>query len=138
MNNDNCIFCKIVRNEIEAVTIYEDEEFKVFLDAFPATKGHVLIIPKEHVANIFELEEEKAGRLFRIATKVAKTLKEELDIEGLNLVQNNGEMAGQTVFHFHLHLIPRYKDDKVTIKWATQKTNSQQLKELQQKLKNNL
>lgn len=138
MNNDNCIFCKIVSNEIESVTIYEDEEFKVFLDTFPATKGHVLIIPKEHVTNIFELEEEKAGRLFIIATKLAKILKEELDIEGLNLVQNNGEMAGQTVFHFHLHLIPRYKDDKVTIKWATEKTNSQQLKELQQKLKNNL
>lgn len=134
MNENNCIFCKIVKNEIEAVTIYEDEEFKVFLDAFPATKGHVLIVPKEHVTNIFELDEEKAGRLFALASKIAKNIKEKLDIDGLNVVQNNGEIAGQTVFHFHLHLIPRYKDDKVIIKWATEKTNSEQLKELQEKL----
>lgn len=134
MSNDNCIFCKIVSNQIEAVTIYEDEEFKVFLDAFPATKGHVLIVPKDHVANIFELDEDKAGRLFKLASKIAKNIKEKLNIDGLNVVQNNGEIAGQTVFHFHLHLIPRYKDDKVTIKWATEKTNSEQLKELQQKL----
>lgn len=133
MSND-CIFCKISKGEIPSTTIYEDQKFKVFLDVFPASKGHTLIIPKKHVANIYELDEETAGDLFILATKVAKVLKENLDLEGMNVVQNNGEIAGQTVFHFHLHLIPRYKDDGVSVKWNPSKADEGLLKELQDKL----
>lgn len=113
---DNCIFCKIISGDIPSAAIYEDDEFKAILDRFPSNPGHVLILPKKHYSDIFEIDEETAGRLFKLAVKVAKNMKEALGLEAMNLVQNNGSMAGQTVHHFHLHLIPRYKDDKVQVK----------------------
>ena len=113
MKKDDCIFCKIANGEIPSTTIYEDDDFRVFFDIAPASKGHCLIVPKEHFDNVFEMNEETAGKLFVLATKVARSLKKELNLEGLNIVQNNGTIAGQTVFHFHLHMIPRYKDDMV-------------------------
>lgn len=115
---DNCIFCKIARGDIPAATLYEDEEFRVILDLGPASKGHALILPKIHAANLFELPDEVAGKVMILAKKVAAVLKEGLHADGINLVQNNGEAAGQTVFHFHLHLIPRYAADTVNIKWT--------------------
>lgn len=107
---DNCIFCKIIAGEIPSATIYEDEDFKVILDISPAAKGHALILPKEHYANLYELPDELCGKVMKLAKKLASHMTEKLDCDGFNLVQNNGEVAGQTVFHFHLHLIPRYKD----------------------------
>ena len=107
---DNCIFCKIIRGEIPSSTIFEDEDFKVILDINPAAKGHALILPKQHYANLYELPEELASRVMVLAKKLAAHMTERLDCDGLNLLQNNGAVAGQTVFHFHLHLIPRYKD----------------------------
>lgn len=107
---DNCIFCKIIDGKIPSATIYEDEDFKVILDISPAAKGHALILPKEHYANIYELPEELAAKLMVLAKKLAGHMTEQLKCDGFNLVQNNGEVAGQTVFHFHLHLIPRYAD----------------------------
>ncbi|WP_105618571.1 HIT family protein [Vallitalea okinawensis] len=130
----DCILCKIAKGEIPSKTIYEDNQFKVFLDIFPGSKGHTLIIPKQHVANIFELDEETAGELFKIATKVAKGMKKVLGFEGMNIVQNNGEIAGQTIFHFHLHLIPRYKDDQVSIKWEPKEADQAVLQELRDAL----
>lgn len=128
MKQEDCIFCKIASGEMNSITILENSEFKVMLDRFPATRGHVLIIPKEHVESIFEMEPEKAGRLFQLATQIAQVMKKELDMEGMNVLQNNGSCAGQTVFHFHLHLIPRYKEDKVTFKWkATEPTEEELL-----------
>lgn len=108
--SDNCIFCKIIGGQIPSATIYEDGDFKVILDISPAAKGHALILPKEHYANIYELPEELAGKAMILAKKLATHMTEKLHCDGFNLVQNNGEVAGQTVFHFHLHLIPRYKD----------------------------
>lgn len=108
--NDNCIFCKIIGGQIPSNTIYEDEDFKVILDISPASKGHALILPKEHYANIYELPQELAEKVMVLAQKLAAHMTEKLGCDGFNLVQNNGEVAGQTVFHFHLHLIPRYKD----------------------------
>lgn len=118
MKSDNCIFCKIANGEIPSVTLYEDEDFRVILDLGPASKGHALILPKEHAANIYELPDELAAKAMVVAKKVAATLKDGLKCDGLNIVQNNGEPAGQTVFHFHMHLIPRYKGDNVHVKVA--------------------
>ena len=108
--NENCIFCKIIGGQIPSSTIYEDDDFKVILDISPAAKGHALILPKEHYANIYELPEELAAKTMVLAKKLAAHMTEKLNCDGFNLVQNNGEVGGQTVFHFHLHLIPRYKD----------------------------
>ena len=111
MRDSECIFCKISAGEIPSKTIYEDEKFRVILDISPATKGHALIIPKEHYANIYEMPEELAGEVMILAKKLAAHMTEVLKCDGFNIVQNNGELAGQTVFHFHMHLIPRYEND---------------------------
>ena len=117
MKNENCIFCKIAAGEIPSATIYEDADFRVILDIEPASKGHALILPKEHNANLYELPEELASKVLVVAKKVVTAMTEVLGCDGYNVLQNNGEVAGQTVFHFHMHLIPRYKDDQVNIKW---------------------
>lgn len=117
MKKEDCIFCKIANGEIPSKTLYEDENFRVILDLAPATKGHALILPKEHAANLYELPEETAAKVLGVAKTVAVQMKEKLQCDGLNLVQNNGEVAGQTVNHFHLHIIPRYADDGQKIAW---------------------
>ena len=132
---DNCIFCKIIAGEIPSAVIFEDEEFKAILDRFPGNIGHVLVLPKKHYSNIFDIDEDVAGRLFRLATKIAKNMKEVLGFEAMNVVQNNGGLAGQTVHHFHLHLIPRYENDKVQIKWEQLDLTDEQIAEIQNKLK---
>ena len=111
MKKDDCIFCKLANGEIPTNTIYEDDDFRVFLDAAPATKGHCLIVPKEHYDNLAELDDEVGAKVIPLAKKMMKLLKEKLSWDGFNLIQNNGRVAGQTVFHFHMHLIPRYTDD---------------------------
>ena len=111
----DCIFCKIANGEIPAATLYEDEDFRVILDLGPASKGHALILPKAHAANIYELSDEMAAKAMILAKKMATAMTEALKCDGFNIVQNNGECAGQTVFHFHMHLIPRYQGDTVGI-----------------------
>lgn len=115
---DNCIFCKIANGEIPAATLYEDEDFRVILDLGPASKGHALILPKTHAADIYELSDEMAAKAMILAKKMAAIMTEALKCDGFNIVQNNGEPAGQTVFHFHIHLIPRYINDGVGITWT--------------------
>lgn len=121
MKKDDCIFCKIAAGEIPSATVYEDNDFKVILDISPAAKGHVIIIPKKHGDDIFQLSNEDASKVFVLAKNIGKALMDELKCDGLNILQNNGEAAGQTVFHFHMHLIPRFKDDNVTITWSSMK-----------------
>lgn len=118
MKKDDCIFCKIANGEIPSACIYENKEFRVILDVGPATRGHVLILTKEHYDNIFEIDAETAGRLFSLASVVARAMKKTLNCDGMNILQNNGTIAGQTVFHFHLHLIPRYEGDQVKVTWS--------------------
>ena len=118
MKDNNCIFCKLANGEIPTATIYEDEDFRVILDANPAAKGHALILPKEHYANLYELDDELAGKSMILAKKMITKLTKALDCDGYNIVQNNGEAAGQTVFHYHVHMIPRHKDDKVGLGWT--------------------
>lgn len=117
MRQDNCIFCKIAAGDIPSATIYEDNEFRVILDIEPASKGHALILPKEHYANLYELSDELAAKALIVAKKVITKMTDVLGCDGYNVVQNNGEAAGQTVFHFHMHLIPRYKEDDVNLGW---------------------
>lgn len=111
MVDNNCIFCKIANGEIPSKTLYEDEDFRVILDLAPATKGHALILPKAHSKNLYELPEETAGKVMKLAKKMAVTMTGKLGCDGFNIIQNNNEVAGQTVFHFHMHLIPRYEND---------------------------
>ena len=117
MKDTNCIFCKIANGDIPSNTVYEDEDFRVILDLNPASKGHALILPKEHAANLFELSEETAKKAIVLAKRIGAAMMETLGCTGLNLVQNNGASAGQTVLHFHLHLIPRYDGDSAMVQW---------------------
>lgn len=117
MKDQNCIFCKIASGDIPSATIYEDDTFRVILDLGPASNGHALLLPKEHYKNLYELSDEVAAKAMVIAKKVIMKMTEVLSCDGYNIVQNNGESAGQTVFHFHMHLIPRYKNDEIGLGW---------------------
>lgn len=124
---DDCIFCKLANGIFPTNSIYEDEDFNVILDLAPASKGHALILPKQHADNLYELPDETAGKAFVLAKKLAKIMKEKLGCDGLNVVQNNGTIAGQTVFHFHMHLIPRYEDDGQKIAWNPKEAAAEDL-----------
>ncbi len=127
MKNDNCIFCKIAAGEIPSATIYEDDDFRVILDIEPASKGHALILPKEHYANLYELPEELATKVLVVAKKIVGAMTEVLGCDGYNVLQNNGEAAGQTVFHFHMHVIPRFVDDGQVIGWKPGSPSAEEL-----------
>ena len=127
MKDNNCIFCKIANGDIPSRTIYENDLFRVILDNGPATDGHALVLPKDHYANLFEIPADTAAEAMKTAQTVAAMLKEKLYADGLNLVQNNGETAGQTVHHFHMHIIPRYKGDGQNILWKPGHPSDQEL-----------
>lgn len=134
MKQEDCIFCKIANGEIPSQTLYEDDEFRVILDLGPATKGHALILPKEHYANLYELPDETAGKVMKLAKKMITRITDKLGCEGFNLVQNNGDLAGQTVFHFHMHLIPRYQADGQKIGWKPQEISQDKLAEIKNQI----
>ena len=134
MKLDNCIFCKIAAGEIPSTTIYEDDDFRVILDIEPASKGHALILPKEHFANLYELDDALAAKALVVAKKVITQMTEVLGCDGYNVLQNNGTAAGQRVFHFHMHLIPRYKEDDVKIGWKLGKLTEEVKQEIIEKL----
>lgn len=117
MKKEDCIFCKIAAGEVPSSVVYEDDDFKVFLDLSPAAKGHALLIPKEHYENLYELSDELAAKALVVAKRVITKMTDILKCDGYNIVQNNKEPAGQTVFHFHIHLIPRYQNDHVGLGW---------------------
>lgn len=135
MKDSNCIFCKIANGEIPSSTIYEDEDFRVFLDLGPAARGHALLVPKEHYANLYELEDGLCSRIFPLAKKLAIHMTEILHCDGFNIMQNNGTVAGQTVFHFHLHLIPRYEGDTAGIRWNPGNASPEELAQLAEMLR---
>ena len=116
---NDCIFCKIIAGEIPSETVYCNDEFVAILDAFPANKGHVLVLPKNHVKDAFEIDGGQAARAFELAVRIAGCLEKLEHVEGVNILQNNREAAGQTVFHFHIHIIPRFKGDSVNSSWKT-------------------
>lgn len=133
--DDNCIFCKLANHVFDTNIIFEDDDFTVILDANPATKGHALILPKEHYANLYEMPDDLLAKAAVLTKKVVSRLTEKLETDGYNIVQNNGETAGQTVFHFHIHLIPRYKDDGQRIGWKPMKPSAEKLTALADEIK---
>ncbi len=126
----SCIFCKIANGEIPSATVYEDDMFRVIMDLGPASKGHALILPKSHAADITELDEEIASKVLPLAARLGKAMKKSLGCAGFNLVQNNGETAGQTVQHFHIHVIPRYVGGPEMVVWEPQSSNKEELAQL--------
>ncbi len=115
---ENCIFCKIVKGEIPAAKIYENEHVMAFLDISQVTEGHTLIIPKKHVQDVFSLTPEIASEIYRVVPEITQAIKKSLRPMGLNILNNNGEFAGQSVFHYHVHLLPRYdENDGFDIIW---------------------
>lgn len=134
--DSDCIFCKIISGEIPSRTVYEDDSYKAILDVSPASKGHVIILLKNHVTNVFELSDEDASGIFIVARKIAIALKKAFKCDGINILQNNGEAAGQTVFHLHVHVVPRYADDNIDIKWVQR--NDIDLDSVYESIKNEL
>ncbi len=132
--DENCIFCKIIDGVIPSTRLYEDEEFVIMLDIGPASKGHALLIPKDHYANLFEMPEELLKKAVVLAKSFGEKLKNALGADGMNLVQNNGLAAGQTVYHFHMHLIPRYEGDTVGNLWNPGSLSEEQRQEILAKL----
>lgn len=135
MKENDCIFCKIANGQIPSAAVFEDENFKVILDLGPASKGHALIIPKEHYANIFDMPDPLLQKAYTLAKKMAAQLKDTLECDGINILQNNGEAAGQTVFHFHIHLIPRRTKDHIGITWKPGTLTEQDKEEILSKFK---
>lgn len=117
MSENNCVFCKIISGEFSSTTVYEDDNFKAIFDISPASKGHTLVLAKKHVENIFEMDEAIAANGLSVISKIATAIKEALSCDGINIIQNNGEAAGQTVNHLHFHIIPRYNNDGVISTW---------------------
>ena len=136
MKDENCIFCKLANGDIPTNTLYEDESFRVILDSDPAVRGHALVIPKNHFANIYEMDEETVSGAAVIAKKMAGKMADALGCDGLNVLQNNGEAAGQTVFHYHIHLIPRYKGDEkqIHMNWNHVQVSDEETEEIRKSL----
>lgn len=138
MRKDDCIFCKIAAGDIPSNTVYEDERFRVILDLNPASKGHALILPKNHADDLFDLPEEDRAAVLSVAAKVAGAMKKVLSCSGINIVQNNGESAGQTVKHFHLHIIPRYDGDSAMVLWNPGKSEPDEQAKIAEAIKGEL
>lgn len=134
MKNE-CLFCALLHDEIPSYRLYEDDDFVAILDRFPKCAGHTLIIPRKHAAGLFDLPDELSAKLLPLANVLAKRLYKVLNFRGLNLLQNNGEAAGQQVNHFHLHLIPRYDSDDMVLQWKTLDPSPEEFNELLEKLR---
>lgn len=134
MKEENCIFCKIAAGDIPSYQLYEDNDFKVFLDLSPTSFGHALIIPKEHYKNLFELDDNIASKALVLAKKVGTAMMQALHCDGLNILQNNGETAGQTMFHFHIHVIPRYENDNTKIIFDQNSLKEEDAKKIQEEM----
>lgn len=132
----DCVFCKIIEGSIPSIKVYEDEYCLAFMDITPLSKGHTLLIPKTHVADIFEMTEDIAKNLYAAAPKVANAIKAAFNPIGLNTLNNNGAPAGQSVFHYHLHFIPRYDETEgLKLTWETKKYEFDVLNELADAIK---
>ena len=135
MIDKDCIFCKIANGEIPSTTIYEDSDFRVILDLGPASRGHALILPKSHYRDLTEAEDSMTEKVFPLAGRIGKAMKSSLGCAGFNVVQNNGIAAGQTVFHFHVHIIPRYEGGPKMVSWDQLSPSSEELGEIGKQLR---
>ena len=131
----DCIFCQIVSGQIPSSKVYEDEEVLAFLDITQVTKGHTLVIPKKHYRNMLEMDAEAASSLFARVPKIAQQLQEKLGASGVNIINNNEEAAGQTVFHTHIHLLPRFgESDGLKLSFETHEPDFAALAQLAQEI----
>ena len=135
MKKDDCIFCKLANGVFPTNSIYEDDTFNVILDAAPANPGHALILPKEHYTDIFEIDPETLGKAMILAKKIAERQTEVLKCDGVNIIQNNKEAAGQSVPHYHLHVIPRFLGDNQKMLWTPREAEDEAQKAMCEKLK---
>ncbi|PEL09755.1 HIT family protein [Bacillus sp. AFS017336] len=141
VHDSNCIFCKIVEGSIPASKVYEDDDVLAFLDLSQVTKGHTLVIPKDHTENIFEMSEDTASTYFRKVPLIANAMKEAFNVQGVNIINNSGEVSGQTVFHYHMHILPRYgKNDGFDVKWQSNQNQytNETLQEIAKSIHNNI
>ncbi|MBH0228716.1 HIT family protein [Halobacillus yeomjeoni] len=137
----DCIFCKIIDGEIPSAKVYEDEDVLAFLDISQVTKGHTLVIPKHHTKNIYETDEAVAEKVFARVPKISNALKKTYEPIGMNVLNNNEEPAGQSVFHLHIHLIPRYgKQDGFGAKWEVHSDDytTEQLQQIASEVNQNI
>ncbi|HEY5899232.1 MAG TPA: HIT family protein [Burkholderiales bacterium] len=125
----SCVFCRIVTKEIPAAVVYEDEVTIAFMDAGQVNPGHVLVAAKEHAENLYELNDRQAGALLRAAARVARAIRAAFKPEGLSVYQANGKAAGQTVFHYHMHLLPRHAEDGMALTWPVKNPPREKLAE---------
>ncbi|TCD45657.1 HIT family protein [Streptococcus sp. X16XC17] len=131
----DCIFCQIIQGQIPASKVYEDEQVLAFLDITQVTKGHTLVVPKKHARNILDMNEETASALFAKVPAIARRLKDQLGAKGINVINNNEEAAGQTVFHTHIHLLPRYdQNDELQIGFTAHEPDFPALAQLSEQL----
>ena len=130
-----CIFCRIVAREIPAIVVYEDEHVLAFMDIGQVNPGHVLVTVKRHAENIFALDAAQAGAVFRAAATVARAIRAAFEPQGLSVYQANGKAAGQTVFHLHLHLVPRYDGDGMALTWPVKNPPREKLAEYAEKIR---
>ena len=132
---EDCIFCKIADGKIPAAKVYEDDNVISFLDIMPANKGHCLVVPKKHYETLLDVSDEDLKNLIVTTKKVAKALSLSIGNGSYNVVMNNGKEAGQVVDHAHIHIIPRFKGDRLRIKWTHKKYIEKEMKEIQEKIK---
>ncbi len=135
MRDPDCIFCKIVAGEIPAQIVDEDERTIAFMDINPATRGHLLVIPREHVQDLLEIDPEDLAATARAAQRITRRASERLNPAGVNLINSCGAAAWQTVFHFHIHVIPRYEDDPMKLPWTPAPGDSDEIKAAAQALR---
>lgn len=134
MRDKDCIFCRIANGEIPSSTIYEDGDFRVIMDLSPAAKGHALILPKVHYPDLCGLDAGIAAKVLPLAGKLGRAMKKALGCDGFNVVQNNGAEAGQTVFHFHTHVIPRYQGGEKIVIWTLGESDQEELQKTAAKI----
>ena len=135
MIDKDCIFCKIANGEIPSATVYEDADFRAILDLGPASKGHTLILPKHHFKDLNEIDAETAAKVLPVAAKIGAAMRKGLGCAGYNVVQNNGTAAGQTVFHFHVHIIPRYEGGPTMVAWEPGSVSPEENAEICEKIR---
>lgn len=133
-----CIFCKIANGEIPSYKVYEDNDFLAFLDLSQTTKGHTLIIPKKHYSNLLEVNFEELSNLFNVVQKISKSIQKTTNATGFNILNNCGSSAGQSVMHFHIHIIPRYESDNFEIIFSNNSTSDDDLKKLSENIYKNI
>ena len=131
---DDCIFCNIIKGEIDCATVFEDQDVLVFLDVKPATKGHCLVIPKQHFENIFDVPDSYLKNVVSAVKTISGRIKSKLGCNDINIVQNNGRYAGQIVSHIHFHVIPRYPNDRVVITYQRVHLTDEEMADAQKKL----